>query len=138
MNTRMKNLLLFFTLILLVSPINTSGQETSNTSNNNSGSSLSIDLPKPISDFVDSLNNIKLDRNSIQLPDNLNAGEKLIGQNTFNESEISGWWNKLNTWLTQNIGISFSEILRTVGNFIVWAFELIVKLLKAGLSYLPV
>ncbi len=134
----MKNLLLFFTLILLVSPINTSGQETSNTSNNNSGSSLSIDLPKPISDFVDSLNNIKLDRNSIQLPDNLNAGEKLIGQNTFNESEISGWWNKLNTWLTQNIGISFSEILRTVGNFIVWAFELIVKLLKAGLSYLPV
>lgn len=134
----MKNLLLFFTLILLVSPINTSGQETSNTSNNNSGSSLSIDLPKPISDFVDSLNNIKLDRNSIQLPDNLNAGEKLIGQNTFNESEISGWWNNLNTWLTQNIGISFSEILRTVGNFIVWAFELIVKLLKAGLSYLPV
>lgn len=38
----------------------------------------------------------------------------------------------------QNIGVSFSEILRVVGNFIVWGFELVIKLLKAGLSYLPV
>ena len=102
------------------------------------GSSPSISLPGPITDFFDSLNKIKIDNSVIKLSDNLQGGEKLIGQRVISESQIGEWWNKINSWLMERIGISFSEILRTVGNFIVWGFELVIKLLRAGLSYLPV
>ncbi len=132
----MKKILLFSFMAVLMLPMGVFAQASEIPQN--TGSSLSIDLPKPIGDFVDSLNKIKFDKTTTELPDSLQGGEKLIGQRIISESQIGEWWNKINSWLMQNIGISFSEILRTVGNFVVWGFELVIKLLKAGLSYLPV
>ena len=129
----MKNLLIVFFVVVLLFPAGVFAQ-----SSDIAGSSPSINLPGPITDFMNSLDKIKLDNSVIKLPDNLQGGEKLIGQRVISESQIGEWWNKINFWLMQNIGVSFSEILRVVGNFIVWGFELVIKLLKAGLSYLPV
>ncbi len=129
----MKIVLLFFFVVVSVLPMGVFAQ-----SSDTAGSSPSINFPGPITDFMNSLNKISIDNSSLKLPDNPQGGEKLIGQKTINGSQIGEWWNKINSWLVQNIGVSFSEIIRVVGNFIVWGFELVVKLLKVGLSYLPV
>jgi len=132
----MKKALVSVFVIVLLFPLGVGAQ--SSTPADTAGSSPSISLPGPVTDFINSLDKIKLDNSVVSLPDNIQGGEKLIGQRVISESQIGDWWNKINSWLTQNIGVSFSEILRVVGNFIVWGFELVVKLLKVGLSYLPV
>ncbi|MEW6617014.1 MAG: hypothetical protein AB1333_01185 [Patescibacteria group bacterium] len=131
----MKKSLIYFFIVIL-SPLTVFAQ--SSVPVDTVGSSPSISLPSPITDFMNSLDKIKLDNSVIKLPDNIQGGEKLIGQRVISESQIGEWWNKINSWLMENLGVSFSEILRVIGNFIVWGFELVVKLLKVGLSYLPV
>lgn len=132
----MKKALIYTFIVVLIFPLGVYAQ--SSIPVDTVGSSPSISFPGPITDFMNSLDKIKLDNSFIKLPDNIQGGEKLIGQRTITESQIGEWWNKINSWLTENIGVSFSEILRVVGNFIVWGFELVIKLLKVGLSYLPV
>lgn len=132
----MKKVFISFFVITLIVPLGVFAQ--SSIPSETVGSSPSISLPGPIVDFMNSLDKIKLDNSVIKLPDNLQGGEKLIGQRAITESQIGEWWNKINFWLMENLGVSFSEILRVVGNFIVWGFELVIKLLKVGLSYLPI
>jgi len=95
-----------------------------------------ITIPEPISDFVKNLGNIDLGNvpliNDIsKIADSANSGDSL------NLSDVGGLWNSLNDWFSRHIGTSFSDIVRTIGNAMLWVLDLMGRLLKAGLSYLP-
>lgn len=99
-----------------------------------------LPLPGPISDFMKTLEKVKIDGINVSLRD------MDIGKFTGVESQtgvgvwdfIKNVWDSINSWMIQNIGISFSEVIRAAVNLIVWVIELALKLIKAGLNYLPV
>ncbi len=51
-------------------------------------------------------------------------------------SGLTNLWNTANAWCEEHIGISLREIINTVINFMIWIWELIIKLIRAALSYI--
>ena len=47
---------------------------------------------------------------------------------------VSGIFKDINKWLKDRIGINIFEIIKTIGNFVIWILELIIKIIKAILS----
>ncbi|GEM_PF-1600101 len=64
------------------------------------------------------------------------SGETLPTAPVTSLSGIVNLWNSVNAWCEQHIGISLREIINTVINFMIWIWELIIKLIRAALSYL--
>ncbi len=109
-------------LTILMAPVPSSAQTPSlpdvNVSINN------LTLPGPISDFIDKLKGI-------------NVGPSTPGgSGSIDLSSLRGFWDSLNNWFSSNIGISFTDIIKLIFNFIIWVWELVIKLIQAGLSYL--
>jgi len=94
-------------------------------------------LPNEVSDLFKTFEKINIDKNS-QIFSINTQGIKAPGDLVKNFGWLKDIWNKINLWLLQNVGISFSEIIRVVVNFFVWVLELFIKILKALISYLPV
>lgn len=84
-----------------------------------------INLSAPISDFMDKLKNI-----------NVGGSAMPGGGSGIDLSSVKGLWDSINNWFISNIGVSFTDIIKAVFNFIIWIWELIIKLIQAGLSYL--
>lgn len=101
-----------------------------------------LQVPGPVDDFLKTLKKVNLDKVNIPLLDKFSADNtkgfinRTTGEGVL--SFIGGMWNKANAWMAINMGISFSEAVRVVVNLVVWVLELALKLIKAGLSYLPV
>lgn len=101
-----------------------------------------LQIPGPVDDFLKTLNKINLDKVNIPLLDKFSADNakgfinKTTGEGVLNF--VGNMWNKANAWMAVNIGISLSEVIKVVINLVVWVLELALKLIKAGLSYLPV
>jgi len=55
-----------------------------------------------------------------------------IFQNVWNF--ISGIFRDINYWLDSNLGLNLFEIIKTVGNFIIWILELAIKFIKLIIS----
>lgn len=49
---------------------------------------------------------------------------------------LSDIWDSANRWLQSTIGVSVGEILRTIGNFVVWALKWFAEFLQSILSRL--
>lgn len=49
-------------------------------------------------------------------------------------SNLKMWWNKINDWCEENIGVSIREILIVVVNIVIWIWELIIGLLRNLIS----
>ncbi|TSA45479.1 hypothetical protein D4R51_01760 [bacterium] len=84
-----------------------------------------INLSAPISDFMDKLKNI-----------NVGGSAMPSGGSSIDLSSVKGFWASINNWFVSNIGISFTDIIKAVFNLIIWIWEVIIKLIQAGLSYL--
>lgn len=95
---------------------------------------IEISIPQPIGDFIDSLRNINIDNSWGNLSD-ISLDESVVSEK-ISEFNITDIWNQANDWMQATIGISISQIVRAIGNFIIWALELVVKLLRGGLDEL--
>jgi hypothetical protein len=100
--------------------------------------SAAYDLTETFEDFRDSLSNVDT---AIPTPSVKEQSfvdpSKVESLTTSLDTSLSSAWDSLNGWLESNIGISLSEIIRTLLNFIIWVFELIVKILQAVINILP-
>ena len=84
-----------------------------------------INLPAPLTDFIDKLKTI-----------NVSGGSNMPGGSSIDLSSAKGFWASINNWFISNVGVSLTDIIKAVFNFIIWVWELIIKLIQAGLSYL--
>lgn len=96
----------------------------------NLSQTISNELPAPVSNFVQKL------KGMFQGGPNGGGGTGLTVGNGSSFSGGSDLWGRINNWFSSNIGISLSDIIRAVANLIIWIWELIIKLIRVGLSYL--
>jgi hypothetical protein len=86
-------------------------------------------LPAPISDFANKLKGI-FNGGSIG---NISVPS---GEPNMSLSDVGGTWASINNWFVSKIGISLTDIIKTIANLIIWFWELVIKLIQTGLSYL--
>ena len=74
---------------------------------------LKNQIPGPVSNFINSIQNIGTD------------------------FSVRNTWLNVNDWfLSSTGGTSLTDVLKFVGNLLVWLFSLLVNLIKWGLSFL--
>lgn len=114
-------------LILLMVPFTSLAQEESLLAQ--------LQVPEPITELFNTFENIDIDTSRIPI---LNRAFQGFGQAVQNPegaaNDLTGLFERINAWFQSNVGVSLGEITKAIGNFIVWVLELIVKLIKAGLS----
>lgn len=81
--------------------------------NNIDISKLADSLPSPLTDFINSAKQINLQ--------------------TFNPQNV---WSGINTWFSGTTGISLVQLIKAIGNFLVWMFSLVAQLIGWGLSFI--
>lgn len=79
---------------------------------------------------------IQMPVGSPAVPPQINS-EALSGITSGLNGSLGDMWDSLDSWVYEKIGISISEILQTVINFIIWIFELAIKILQAIIGILP-
>lgn len=94
-----------------------------------------IDLEKGLNDLKDALPVVgaEIPIPALNEAENVNTEPIVQGLNM----SLGEVWDSMNGWLNENVGISLSEIVNTILTFVIWAFELVVKLLKAIIELLP-
>jgi hypothetical protein len=55
---------------------------------------------------------------------------------SYDISGLIGFWNSVNNWFTQNVGTSLSDVVKTVVNFMIYIWEIIIKLLQVLVAHL--
>jgi hypothetical protein len=79
---------------------------------------------------------IQLPSESPAVPSQINS-EALSGLTNGLNGSLGDMWGSLDSWVFEKIGISIGEILQTIINFIIWMFELAIKILQAIIGILP-
>ena len=90
--------------------------------------SLPDKLPAPISEFANKLKGV--------FENSPGSGLSFSGDAPTSLSDIGSSWASINDWFVSKIGISLSDIIKTIANLIIWFWQLIIKLIQTGLSYL--
>jgi hypothetical protein len=92
-------------------------------------------LPQPIQDIFgmggkisESLRNIPF---FTDLTDRIKEGD--YRPNVL--SDFQEFWDKVNAWFEQTLGVSPREVIRVIGNFIIWILDFVIRLIKQGLGY---
>lgn len=94
-------------------------------------------LPEPVTDLWDTFNKIKFDigENSFITRITRDATGIVLDPIGF-VSKLKTWWGNINNWLESHIGVSLSEILRAVLNFLVFLIDIFARVLKLAVSQL--
>jgi hypothetical protein len=127
---RKKFLIILSLIILIAAPVSGSAQTDTappalpKLDLTNLGQSVSDSLPDPISNFIDKLKGIDI------------KGSAGADGGSMDLSSAKGAWDSINNWFLENIGVSLNEIIKAIANLIIWVWELIIKLIKTGISYL--
>lgn len=95
-----------------------------------------IDLEKGLNDLKDALPGVGAEIPIPALNEAENVNSEAITQGL--NMSLGEIWDSMNGWLNENVGISLSEIINTILTFVIWAFELVIKLLKAIIDLLPI
>ncbi len=91
--------------------------------------------PGPVNDLFNTIKKIQLP--SINGRENAAGGNSLnLGQGTGVTTDVGNVWQNVNNWFSANIGVSLANIITVAVNFMIWIWELVIKLLQVGLSYL--
>ena len=88
------------------------------------GQVITESIPAPIFGFIEKLKGINI------------GGQSSVSGGSMDFSSVKEGWDSINNWFLENIGVSFNEIIKSVANLIIWIWEIIIKLIKLGLSYL--
>ena len=88
------------------------------------GQTITESIPAPIANFIDKLKGIDI------------GGQPSVSGDSLDFSNVKSGWDSINNWFLQNIGVSFTEIVKSVANLVIWIWEIVIKLIKVGLSYL--
>ena len=99
-------------------------------------------IPAPVTELVDTFSKVQID---------IDVGGGSFLKRTFENikdfvftiiitpgeffSYIQDVWDNVNTWLEDHVGVSFREIIRSVVSFFIWSLELIIRLMKWGISF---
>ena len=86
-------------------------------------------LSAPVSDFVNKLKGV------FENGPGMGISSPSNGLQT-NLSDVGGTWASINNWFSSKIGVSLTDIIKAVVNLIIWIWEVIIKLIQTGLSYL--
>ncbi len=76
-------------------------------------SKLADSLPSPLTDFINSA--------------------KQINFQTLNPQNV---WSSINTWFSGTTGINLVQLIKAIGNFLIWMFSLVAQLIGWGLSFI--
>ncbi len=98
-----------------------------------SAETTSISVPKPIGDFVESLKEINIDNVDKNISDNISFDGTVVTEKLSNMG-VQGVWDAANGWMEETLGISLGQIIKAIGNLIMWVLELMIGLIKGGLS----
>lgn len=81
-------------------------------------------LPKPVTDFVNSAKQI--------------GGDLTLKGSSLDLKTVSpgNLWNDANSWLERNVGVNLTQIIKGIGNIIVWVLSFILNIFKWGLSFI--
>lgn len=92
------------------------------------------EIPRPITELFNAFSRIKIDVSSIPFVErafqSIRDAVQDPGRTTTN---ITDFFRGISDWFQKNIGVNLFDIIKAIGNFIVWILELIVKFIKAGL-----
>lgn len=120
-----KTFLIILSLQLFIAPVFASAQTAPIIPNViDVGQAITESIPAPIASFIDKLKNIDI------------GGQPFVSSGSMDFSSVKSGWNSINNWFLENIGVSFTEIVKSVANLVIWIWEIIIKLIKVGLSYL--
>lgn len=90
---------------------------------------------EPITELYNTFSRIKIDVSSIPFVERTFQGLRGVAQDPGRTtSNITDFFRGISDWFQKNIGVGLFDIIKAIGNFIVWILELIVKFIKAGLS----
>lgn len=67
------------------------------------------------------------------------VSQTVTTQTVGSNADISGLvnlWNNINNWFTANVGTSLADVVKTVVNFMIYIWEIIIKLLQALVAHL--
>ena len=99
-------------------------------------------IPEPVTELVDTFSKIQVDIDvggGSFLKKTLESIKNFVFTIVLTPGEFFSYvqniWDNINTWLEDHIGVSFREIIRSVVNFFVWSLELIIRLMKWGISF---
>jgi len=126
-----KKILLAFLSLALLAPVLSSAQSQNPGTvpgiNNLNLNQIQESLPPPVSDFVNKLKGVFEN----------GPGMSTLGNGPqVNLSDVGGTWSSINNWFSSKVGISLTDIIKAIVNLIIWIWEIIIKLIQTGLSYL--
>jgi hypothetical protein len=85
---------------------------------------------QPLTELYNTFSRIKIDVSSIPFVEytfqSIRGAAQDPGRAT---SNITDFFRGISDWFQKNIGVSLFDIIKAIGNFIVWVLELIVKLI---------
>ncbi len=58
------------------------------------------------------------------------------GGSNYDVSGLVNLWNNINNWFSQNVGTSLADVVKTVVNFMIYIWEIIIKLLQVLVAHL--
>lgn len=94
-------------------------------------------VPQPITDLFNTFQKIDL---NVKLPFLEKAFQEGIPKSTGGGggvvSDLTNLFDRVSSWFRDKLGVSLIDIVKAIGNFIIWVLEFIVKLIKAGLSFI--
>jgi len=100
----------------------------------------SFSIPEPIQDAIDTAKRIHIDTNAFKWRDNFLQWQGKYGFQDDAEAglktELREFWSSANNWLYTTIGVTFVEIIKTIGSVIIWIFQTMIKLLQRGIEML--
>lgn len=119
----MNKKILIFTIVASLVPFVAGAQV--NISNNN--------MPGPVNDLLDTINKIQLP--TIDVGGSSAGGSLNLGQGNVT-TDLGSIWQNVNNWFSANVGVSLADIIKVAVNFMIWIWELVIKLIQAGLSHI--
>ncbi len=99
----------------------------------------SITVPAPVIDLFNTFSKINVRTEGMPIAQDAAERLRTLQDEAGRKSaltDLRNLWDTADQWLSRNIGVSGRDMTRAVGGFFVWTLELLMRLIKEGLSKL--
>jgi len=130
---KMKNIKKIFLVILFATIFVTVISATTNTTSAQTPIQDGKSYSSPLNSVLNLLNKVKINENSsfnLKKTDGYEDGNKIISLLLKIKIWLVNAWNKINDWMTREIGINIKDILKVIVEVVLWILEFVLNLLK--------
>jgi len=135
----MKQKILFLLLIptfLIIFSFSKFCLAEANVSNVPSAEKIQTLIPKPLTDLFNTFGNVHIDFSKMPFMNQVVNAIPKSGQSVANDFNwLTNGLGAINDWLKVNVGLNIIMVVKTVGEFFVWAFQGVANLIRIGLSF---